>query len=82
MSNYWSHWGDRSFFPERYLLIEYPLVEREESVFAFATKKLLLRLRQAKRLSGTPTDIEKLSTIKMVRYIPPVAFARMVAIHQ
>ena len=65
MSSYWSHLGDLSSFPERYLLIEYPLVEREESVFAFSSKKLLLSLRQTKRLASTPTDIEKLSTIKM-----------------
>ena len=78
----WFYGCDLSSFPERYLLIEYPLVEREESVLAFATKKLLLRLRQAKRLPSTPTDIEKLLPIKMVRYIPSVTLARMVTIHQ
>ena len=79
---HWFDWCDFSFFPERYFLIEYPLIEWEESVFAFSAKKLFLCLCQAKCLSGTPTDIEKLSTIKMIRCISSMTLARMVTIHQ
>lgn len=82
MPDDWFGGGDGSIFPERYSLIEYPLIEREESIFMFFTKKLLFRSCHTKYLSSTPADIVEFFTIKMVGNISFVVLARMMTIHQ
>jgi hypothetical protein len=49
--------SDGTIFPERDTLIEYPLVDREETIFSFFTQKYLLRLCEPESLPCSPSDI-------------------------
>ncbi len=71
---------DASFFPERYLLIEYPLVECEESVCMLFSEKFFLSFCESERLSSWPTYVVELIPIKVIIYFSRIFFARKIII--
>lgn len=59
-------WCDVSIFPERNLLIQYPLIKCEKSIFMLFTEKFFFCLCESKCLSRLPSDIIKSLSIEMI----------------